>query len=50
MQPFATFLEVPGLNTTVHDGDPDLAGDGCSLYFASTRDGVSSIYVAEVVR
>jgi Tol biopolymer transport system component len=35
---WSTPMQVPGVNTTHDEGDPHLGGDGCHLYFASTRD------------
>lgn len=30
---------IPGVNSSVQDGDPMLSADGCELYFASNRAG-----------
>jgi len=41
---------VPGVNTSSVEGDPQLAGDGCHLYFASTAGGTDyNIWVSTVV-
>ncbi len=48
--PFGTAVELAELNSMAHDGDADLASDGCTLYFSSSRDGASAIYAASVQR
>ncbi len=45
---FGLALELVELDTTSHDGDADLAADGCTLYFSSNRDGNTAIYAAAV--
>lgn len=46
--PFGARIELAALNTDSLDADPDLSIDGCTLFFASTRDGLNSIYSVRI--
>ena len=48
-EPFNTPQLVPTVDQfgTV-ENDPELSSDGCELYFSSTREGTSDLYVARV--
>lgn len=51
--PFSTPVSVDAITTTAAEYDPHIAPDGCSIYFASDRDGASGeleIHVTHVVR
>jgi hypothetical protein len=43
---FGTPVLVPDVNSDAYDGDAHLSADGCRLYFASTRDVTSDLYMA----
>jgi hypothetical protein len=47
---FATPQELTSLNAGVGlgDSDPMITGDGCALYFSSTRTGSGDIYVTQL--
>jgi hypothetical protein len=48
---FSTPKLIPGLNTDAEDGDPMLSSDGCTLYFASTRNGGTyRLFRAQITR
>jgi hypothetical protein len=47
--PFSDLRLVPGVNSSVNDGDTALSPDGCELLFASARGGDSDLYLATVV-
>jgi hypothetical protein len=48
---FSTPKLVPGLNNDAQDADPMLSGDGCTLYFASTRNGGTyHLFRAQIIR
>lgn len=46
--PFGAPVALTALNTTSLDSDPDLSIDGCTLFFASNREGTNSIYSVTV--
>ena len=46
---FGTATNLTTINSTSSDGDPTLSRDGCTLYFASDRDGNYDIYVSTVI-
>lgn len=45
--PFSTPVELSTLNSDIGGGDfdPSISGDGCTLYWSSTRTGTGDIYV-----
>jgi Tol biopolymer transport system component len=46
---FGTPQKLPSVNISgINDGDIDVSADGCEIYFASTRDGSTAIYLALV--
>lgn len=40
---------IPGVNSSVQDGDPMLSADGCELYFASNRAGDGKYHLFRAV-
>jgi hypothetical protein len=48
---FGVVQQIPGVNTSQAEGDPELAADGCTLYFASNREGQgSAVWSATIKR
>lgn len=48
---FGVVRLIPGVNTNEGEGDPELAADGCTLYFASNREGQGvAVWSATVAR
>ena len=43
---FEAPLPLASINTPGFEGDPEVAGDGCRLYFSSDRDGRQQLYQA----